>query len=38
MRVKRVEIFTEIPQMAEVGDLESACREVLEEGRAATPE
>ena len=37
-RVKRVEIFTEMPQMAEVGDLESDCKEILEEGRAATPE
>lgn len=37
-RVKRVEIFTEMPQVAEVGDLESQCREVLEDGRAMTPE
>ena len=37
-RVKRVEIFTEMPQMSEVGDLECECREVLENGRAATPE
>ena len=27
-----------MPQMTEVGDLESECREVLENGRAATPE
>ena len=37
-RVKRVEIFTEMPQMSEVGDLECECREILENGRAATPE
>ena len=24
--------------MSEVGDLEAGCREILEEGRAATPE
>ena len=37
-RVKRVEIFTETPQVQEVGDLESNCKELLEEGRSATPE
>ena len=37
-RVKRVEIFTETPQVCETADLESECREVLEDGRAATPE
>ena len=38
-RIKRVAIFTEVPQCAEVGDLESNCREVLDEGgRSATPE
>ena len=38
-RTKRVEIFTETPQISEVGDLMTECREVLDDnGRAATPE
>ena len=36
--VKRVQIFTETPQVAEMGDLESSCKEILEQGRSATPE
>ena len=37
-RIKRVEIFTETPQIAEVGDLEASCREMLDTGRADTPD
>ena len=36
--IKRVQIFTETPQIAEVGDLEAGCREVLDTGRADTPD
>ena len=38
-RLKRIEIFTETPQCCLVGDLQTECREVLDEhGRAATPD